>query len=191
MTKSAAHEEHRVVFFSPGLLFPEQTGRVVASWDPALAMALWPSVAERHGAKPYAFQFVTMLVHPPIDVAGRGPLYVEPKEIARSSTYHIAGTLLTYDEVAARNDPREDILRRNMRDGRPIVCVTTHSYRATISFEESDVMVNLAGAIVERGNTPDRIAYRARMKAEYQAELEAELDEMVRQHKSQKDGARS
>lgn len=164
-------EKHTVTFFCPGTFFSETSTYDIESWDPQLAARQAAAVVVRYGARPYGFRFETHLVADPVSDGRGGKLQVEPRKLRESELYHLDGKIETYDDFVARADPKEDIARRNMRDHAPIVCVTTHSYRSTQPFGEKDVMVDAHGNIVERGDTPERIAYRERIKREYTEEL--------------------
>ena len=85
-------------------------------------------VVERYSATPYGFQFITR---------GRGPDDLDSKEIDRSPMYYLGGKIETLEEVEARNDPKEDILRSNMRaNGWNKIIVNDNSWRTTQPFQE-------------------------------------------------------
>lgn len=163
---------HRVTFMSPGTLFAEQSTCEIPSWDPVLACDMAQKITERHGAKPYGFYFSTLLTALPVDDGEGGKLSVELRQVERSGMYFLGGTVETLDEIAARNDPREAILRRNLcRNNCPIVVVNTNSWQSVQPFTEKDVIVDEHGDIIERGDTSERIAYRAQKVAEHRAAL--------------------
>lgn len=151
-----------VVFYSPGSFFDESSSRPIDSRDTKLAMQMAAEIVE---SKPYGFRFETRIVADPIPDGQGGTLKVESKVIDETGTYFISGALETADDVEARNDPKEDILRSNMRSY-PIVCAihNGYGYRSVQPFEEQNVLVNAAGEIVERGDDPKWVAYRAKKK---------------------------
>src|SRR5262249_15810152 len=134
-------EKHQVTFYSPGTLFSELSTYDIESWDTAKAVELSEKVVERYGAKPYGFVFETLLTMPKIPRADGGSFTVQPKLKERSGIHFLGGKLETYDEVEARNDPKESILRSNMRGNEMwIVCINTNSFRSTLPFDEKCVI---------------------------------------------------
>jgi hypothetical protein len=68
----------------------------------------------------------------------------------------------TYEEVMAANDPKEEILRSNMRCNRYAAVVdNTNSYRSVLPLGKDDVVVDERGEIIAKGadykmpNNPD------------------------------------
>jgi hypothetical protein len=118
-------------------------------------------VVERYGARPYAFYFSTLLMAPDVPDGRGGFLRVEPREIARSGLHFMNGKVLTLADVEARAEPSSDVLCNNMRWSWPIVCETGNGFRHVAPFKEADVLVDASGAVVERGDTEERRAYRA------------------------------
>lgn len=53
--------KHFVEFISPGTLFSESSTKRIDSWDTAVAIEMASEVTERYGAKPYGFQFKTLI----------------------------------------------------------------------------------------------------------------------------------
>jgi len=130
------------------------------------------TIRERYNAKPYGFVFETLVTAEDVPDGEGGTLRVEPKRVARSGVHFLGGRLETYTEVVERNDPKEEILRSNMRGNEQwIVCINTNSYRSTLPFDEEDYIVDAQGKIVERGNDPKHVAYRAEQLAKRKAEL--------------------
>jgi hypothetical protein len=153
--------KHQVTFYSPGTLFPEQSTKDIIKWNPALAVKLGQDVSERYHAKPYGFRFHTILVADPLDDGEGGKLEVVSKTVKSSGTFFLGGKLETYTEVCERNDPKERILRSNMRGNEDwIVVVNTNSFKSTLPFEVNDFIVDERGHIVEYGNDPKWVAYR-------------------------------
>lgn len=147
------HREHRVTFYSPGTLLSEQTIKPIAEWDLRAAIGLAEHVTERYGAKPFSFRFSTILVADPVPDGEGGTLGVRPKEVAKSATHHLGGTVETYAEIMARDCDDERILRSNMEcNGYGAVVVNTNSYKSTHPFTGDDVLVDATGAIVDRAS---------------------------------------
>ena len=148
---------------SPGTLFAESTSLPIDSRDVALATQKAQDITERHNARPYGFRFETRVVADPVPDGEGGTLYVEPKTVDTSGMYFLNGRLETVDEVEARNDPKERILRANMQGNDMwIVCITTNGYKSTQPFTEKDFLVNASGVIVKRGDDPRLVEYRTR-----------------------------
>lgn len=99
-------EQHFVTFLSPGTFVHEETTKKIAGWNVQAALALVASIHERHGATPFAFQFSTRR---------REDEELDSKVVATSSRYYLGGTVLTLQEVQARNDPGDRILISNMQ----------------------------------------------------------------------------
>jgi len=159
-------QQHFVDFFSPGTFFSEQSRKPIDAWDINLAVALSNDVLERHDAKPYGFQFVTCIVADPISDGEGGTLDVKPKEVERSDTHFIGGTVLRYDEIL---DEEYRILRTNMQcNGWPVCIENCNSWRFTGAFNDDDVIVDEKGVIVRRGNDPDLLEYRNRQRIEWE-----------------------
>ena len=86
-----------------------------------------------------------------------------PKEVAESDWYFLTGKLRTFDDVVRDDDPRRKSIRMrsNMEcNGWWIVLENNNSWRHTSRFGEKDVVVDLTGAIVDRGDDPKWVAYR-------------------------------
>lgn len=154
--------KHFVTFFSPGTLFHERTTRDVARWDPTLAAPMAEGIVERYDARPHFFVFSTR---------ERADADLDSRETAKSGRFFLGGRVESYDDVALRGDPKEHILRGNMRhNGWWYVVVSERVWRAVQPFEVDDVVVDAAGRIVERGDAPERVAYRAEQTAALDAE---------------------
>jgi len=126
-------EKHFVTFFSPGTLINETTTKPVDAWDIEEAIKMARSVKERHGAIPYGFQFTTR---------GRGEDDLDSKVIATSCTYYLGGRIETLAEVEARNDPKERVLRSNMRDNKiDRIIVNDNSWKVTLPLRDGDVLL--------------------------------------------------
>ena len=99
-------KKHFVTFLSPGTFFAETTTKPIDSWDVDKAVEMARTVKERYNARPYGFRFSTR---------ERGPDDLDSKEVKTSGVYFLGGKIETLKEVEARNDPKEEILRSNMR----------------------------------------------------------------------------
>ena len=163
--------KHKVTFYSPGTFMSESSSFDIDSWDTAKAVEMSEKIIERYNAKPYGFVFTTILVHEDVPDGEGGFLHVESKKVKESGIHFLGGRLETYTEVVNRNDPKEEILRSNMRGNEQwIVCINTNSFRSTMPFDEEDCIVDAQGKVVERGNDPKYIAYRAEQLAKRKAE---------------------
>jgi hypothetical protein len=127
-------EKHFVTFLSPGTFMAEDTTKLVDSWDVPTAQAMAETVTERYNAVPYAFYFTTRT---------RGPDDLDSKVTATSPTYFIHCKVETLEEVEARNDPKESILRSNMRgNGYDRIVVTTRGWKWTQPLRDGDIVLS-------------------------------------------------
>ena len=158
----ATRKQHFVTFYSPGTMFDERTTRSIDEWDAKKAAKVASGIVERHGAKPYGFQFETRIVADDIDDGSGGKLKVQPKTVETSGMHFLGGHLETVDDVAKRVDPKEDILLRNMRcNGWWVICVTVNGYRSTHRFEADSILCDADGNELDRGDSQKWTAYRA------------------------------
>jgi len=128
-------KQHFVHFLSPGTFVAEETVKPIKAWDEKLAVAMARSIKERYNARPYGFQFSTR---------ERGDKDLDSKEVKRSGTYYLGGKVETLAEVEARNDPKEDILRSNMRDnGWNKIVTNTNSWRWTQPLRKGDKVLDV------------------------------------------------
>lgn len=156
--------KHFVVFFSPGTLFSETSRKPIDVWDVPQAAALAREIVERHGARPYAFRFVTDVVADPVSDGEGGTLNVTPKEVDKSGLHYLDGTVLRYADIPEE----ESILRSNMRcNDHALVVETRNGYRHTGNFTQDDVLVNEGGEITDRGDNPLYLGYRIAMRKEW------------------------
>lgn len=126
-------QQHFVHFLSPGTFISEETRKPIDAWDPALAVALSGEINERYGAKPYGFYFSTR---------ERSPDDLDSRETATSVMHFLGGTIETLAEVEARNDPKEEILRSNMRcNGWDRIITNTNSWKITQPLREKDIVL--------------------------------------------------
>ena len=129
-----AIQQHFVRFYSPGTFVAETTDKPIDSWDVEKAVKMARKIKERYDATPWGFQFVTR---------GRGPDDLDSKETARSPMYHLGGRIETLAEVEARNDPKEEILRSNMRGNKyDRIVINDNSWRSTQPLREGDVVLD-------------------------------------------------
>lgn len=127
-------QQHYVTFLSPGTFMSESNTEEISSWDVEKASNMARSILQRHNAKPYGFYFTTR---------GREDSELDSKQIARSPMYYLGGVVETYEEVCARNDPNEDILRFNMKCNEWNRIITnTNSWRITLPLNDDDVVLD-------------------------------------------------
>jgi len=125
---------HFVEFFSPGTFVSEVSRKPIESWDTGVALAMAANISERHNAKPYGFQFLTKF---------RNDDELDSREVARSPTYFFGVKIRTLAEVAAENDPNEEILHSNMRtNGWERVVTTTSGWKCTLPLGPEDVVLD-------------------------------------------------
>lgn len=154
--------KHQVIFYSPGTFVSESSSYDIDSWDMVKAVELSEKVSERYGAKPYGFIFETLLTAEDVPDGEGGSLKVHAKVTDKSGLHFLGGRLETYSEIVGRNDDKENILRSNMRNNESwIICINDNSFRSTIPFGENDCIVNARGWVVQRGDDPKFVAYRA------------------------------
>jgi hypothetical protein len=165
--------EHFVVFDSPGSLFSESSYKPIAAWDIAEAVRMSRDIVERHGARPYGFRFETRIVADQIPDGEGVTLQVMPRAVAKSGVHFLGGGVHSLDEVP--DNETNHILRSNMEgNGWWYVVVGVSRYRWTQPFEADSVIVDPAtGEVIERGDRPDRVEYRAKKDAEREAKYAA------------------
>lgn len=168
MSEPKTSEHHAVEFYSPGTFLAETRQLAMPSWDTKHAVELAPEIVERHGARPFGFRFLTVLVHEPVPDGRGGTMEVQSKTVAKSGIHYLGGEVLSYDDWLRAGEPENSVLMSNMRcNGYPYSIVNYNSYRHTSLFNEEDVVVDAKGVIVERGDSPERMAYRARKLEEW------------------------
>ncbi|HTP77736.1 MAG TPA: hypothetical protein VMJ73_12235 [Rhizomicrobium sp.] len=128
-------EKHYVTFLSPGTFVAEDNVEEIDSWDVNKAVERAKSITQRYNARPYAFYFTTR---------SRGEDEFEPKQAARSATYYLPHCKVeTVEDVRIRNDPKEEILLRNMENnGFNKIVTTTEGWKWTQPFREGDVLLS-------------------------------------------------
>lgn len=129
-------EQHFVTFYSPGTFAAEATTKPVDAWAVPLALEMMADIKERHGATPYGFRFSTRC---------RADDELDSKVIATGPMHYVNVKVETLAEIEARNDPKEEILRSNMRrNGYDRVATTTTGWKWTQPLREDDVIVEAA-----------------------------------------------
>lgn len=128
-------QQHFVTFYSPGTFVSEETTKAISAWDITPAIVMAREIVERYGARPYGFRFTTR---------ARGEADLDSREVARSPMYFLGGRVETRAEVEARNDPKEEILRSNMRcNDIERILVNDNSWRATLPLNKDDVVLDV------------------------------------------------
>lgn len=126
-------QQHFVTFYSPGTFVAETTQKPIGSWNVDDAVAMATMISERYGAKPYGFRFTTR---------ARADDELDSKQIAQSPMHYIGGKVETRDEVFARNDPGETILRSNMEiNGFDRIWVSTRGWKWTQPLMPEDIVI--------------------------------------------------
>jgi hypothetical protein len=127
--------QHFVRFYSPGTFVSESNTEKIDAWDIDKAVEIAKSIVQRHNARPYGFEFITR---------GREDGELDSKVISRSAMYHLGGKIETLEELEARNDPEEKILRNNMRSNKwDRVVVNTNSWKWTSPLEGNDIVLDV------------------------------------------------
>jgi hypothetical protein len=98
-------EQHFVTFFSPGTFVHEQTTKPIESWDVDKAVNMARGITERYNATPFGFRFSTRR---------REDHELDSRVVSRSGLYFLGGTVLTLEQVKARNDSADRTLIANM-----------------------------------------------------------------------------
>lgn len=121
-------KKHFVTFFSPGTFVSEITTKPIDKWNTNTAIEMAEKIKERHGAKPYGFQFSTR---------ERRDNDLDSKVTKTSNMYYLGGKIETLAQIKKRNDPKEEILISNMEcNGWDKVITNTNSWKITLPFEE-------------------------------------------------------
>lgn len=128
-------KKHFVTFYSPGTMVAETTIKEIESWDTDKAVEISKEIKERYGALPYGFNFTTR---------ERTDKDLDSKVVKTSCTYYLGGEILTLEQLEARNDPTEDILRNNMRMNKwKRVIINTNSWKWTQPLKDNDVVLGI------------------------------------------------
>ncbi len=128
-------QHHFVTFLSPGTLVSEETTLPVDSWDVDNAVKMAVEIVERHTARPYGFRFTTR---------GRKDDELDSRVIDKSGIYYLGGKVETAEEVLARDDPKEQIMRSNIRaNGIKRIVTNTNSWKFTAELGDNDVVLDV------------------------------------------------
>lgn len=127
-------QKHFVTFYSPGTFVAENSIKEIDSWDVQAARDMAESIDERYGAKPYGFRFSTRT---------RGPDDLDSVVSNTSPMYYLPHCKVeTLEEIEARDDPKESILRLNMRgNGYDRIVTTTEGWKWTQPLSANDVVL--------------------------------------------------
>lgn len=129
-------KQHFVEFFSPGTFVAETSLRPIDEWDIDQAVAMSAEIKERYGATPYGFRFITK---------ERADDELDSRVSKRSPMHYIGGKIETLADVEKRNDPKEEILRSNMRcNGWNRIITSTEGWRWTQPLNDDDIVIGAA-----------------------------------------------
>jgi len=144
-------KKHFVTFYSPGTMFSEENEVEIESWDACKATKMANDITQRHGAKPYGFKFSTKLI---TDLVVDGEEFeVKPKTVKSSGIHYITGGIRTAEEILRGTDPKEDVLRTNVKCNEiPAIIENCNSYKATMPFYKEDILLDKDGNVVLRGS---------------------------------------
>ncbi len=135
--------EHRVTFLSHGTDFPDSTIKPIDSWSIWLAV----DMAAVDDDEPYGFFFSTL---------------VDGRVTECSGMHYIGGTVL--DLAAAEAQTGCEVFVGHMRRfGLPFAIKELGGHMHYAAFGDRDVVVDASGAIVERGDSPERTAVREKV----------------------------
>jgi hypothetical protein len=127
-------QKHFVTFYSPGTFFDEETTKEISEWDINAARELAKNITERYDARPFGFQFSTR---------SRGDEDFDSHEINRSPMYYLNATILTRDEIIAKNDPKDEMLLTNMEYNKWNRIITgTAGFRWAKPLRDSDIILD-------------------------------------------------
>ena len=127
-------KKHFVTFLSPGTFVAESSEKPIEKWDTKMAMKMADSITERYGATPYGFYFTTR---------ERTAKDLDSKEIKRSGTYFLGGTVKTLADVKAENNPSNRILISNMECNHyDRIIENNNSWRWTQPLDKDDIVLN-------------------------------------------------
>lgn len=121
-----------VRIYSPGTFVAEDDLIEVSSRDVNAAIELARGIVQRHGARPYGFQFETH---------GRRDDELNSKIIDRSPMYYFNGNVRTLAQVMADNKPDERILRSNMQGNGYDRIIETQPHGWTLPLKPGDVVL--------------------------------------------------
>lgn len=126
-------KKHFVTFRSPGTFLSEETTKEIETWDVTKAQKMAEEIKERHNAVPYGFYFTTR---------ERKENALDSERTAQSGMYYLGGTIMTLEEVKARNNPDDAILICNMENNNIAkIVVNTNSWKSTMPLRDEDVVL--------------------------------------------------
>ena len=141
---------HYVVFYSPGTFFSETSSVPIKSWDIKEALKFSKKIKERYGATPYGFIFESRKELKFDKKDTNEEWDIEGKIIKSSGTYFITGKVLTLEDIPDIEENRT--LLSNMRYNKyNAVVQNTNSYKSTLPFKKTDVIINKRGKIIAWG----------------------------------------
>ncbi len=127
-------DKNFVTFYSPGTFVAEQTEQPIKHWCPKTAVKMASNIKERYNATPYGFRFTAR---------SRGDADLDSKVTATSPMYYLGGKVETLEEIEARNDPKESILRSNMRgNGWERIWTSTTGWKWSQPLQPKDVVLD-------------------------------------------------
>ena len=128
-------KKHFVEFFSPGTFFSEVSAKEIDSWDVDKAIEMARHIVERYNARPYGFRFITRK---------RNKQDLDSHVSKASGIYYLGGKIETREEVEARNDPSEEILRSNLRTNNiSRIVINTNSWKFTAGLNDEDTVLDV------------------------------------------------
>ncbi len=128
---NTALRQHFVTFYSPGTFVHEETTKPMIKWDIKVAQQGAQGIVERHGARPFAFQFST-----------RASKELESQIVNRSPLYYLGGKIETLAEVKARATDKDRILLANMEgNGLKQIITTNNPHPLCQPFGAGDVIL--------------------------------------------------
>lgn len=129
--------KHFVTFLSPGTFVNEETERPIDSWDANKASEMAHDIIERHGSRPFGFQFSTR---------ERKDDELDSKVTKISGIYFLGGVILTVADVEKMNNKQKekyDILLANMRSNKwDRVVMNDNSYRIFQPLNADDTLLD-------------------------------------------------
>ena len=127
-------KKHFVEFLSPGTFVSEVSTRDIDSWDVEQAKSMARTIKERHNAKPYGFRFITR---------ERQDNELDSRVTKTSGIYYLGGSVLTLEDVRARNNPDDRTLIWNMEVNKfDRVIENTNSWKVTMPLDKEDVVLD-------------------------------------------------
>jgi len=129
-------EQHFVTFLSPGTFVNEETTKPIESWNVNEAATMARDIVERYNATPFAFQFSTRR---------RNDDELDSKTVATSGRYFLGGTILTLEQVKARNNPKDRVLISNMEcNGWDRIVENGNSWKSVSPLGPDDTVLEFA-----------------------------------------------